>query len=196
MNEKDELLEKINAFYNTSNIDDIFEVSISKIDKTLKDKYKILLKNVDHFPIDLESIIKDQKNFKINKVTGIKKGSIKYSMEKDIYIISIASNYGKNSERFSLAHELGHYFMDRDILLSGKELQSNFASQGENNNIEIRANDFAIKLLTPIEIVKKIIEFQNNEDYTISKLITDMQFIFGLSEVAITNRLEGLGVIK
>jgi len=63
----------------------------------------------------------------------------------------------KGRIRFTIAHELGHYYLHRDYLLSGKShgSQSNFRSADE---MEQEADEFAAALLMPMELFRKAVK--------------------------------------
>jgi len=66
--------------------------------------------------------------------------------------------------RFTLSHELGHYFIDghpEEILKSGPIHLSRAGFSEGNNSIELEADHFASGLLLPSELVRKMIEDEN-----------------------------------
>ncbi|MFA5888654.1 MAG: ImmA/IrrE family metallo-endopeptidase [Candidatus Paceibacterota bacterium] len=96
-------------------------------------------------------------------------GAITYE-EKDssgvkTYEFHIAINSSKSQERqnFTLAHELGHYFLHKDkIKIEGIIVDSDFFDGGralfsldeaEISQMEIEANNFAYALIMPSELI-------------------------------------------
>ncbi len=63
------------------------------------------------------------------------------------WIIGINSLHHRNRQRFTLAHELGHYFLHRDI--GGFEDRALFRREMQFDQRESEANSFASKLLMP-----------------------------------------------
>ena len=111
--------------------------------------------------------------------------------------IAINKIHHENRQRFTLAHEIGHFilhgkkqniFIDNHLVFHrGKE-----ASEGVYTK-EIEANIFAAELLMPkTEVFKKVIEInilnENN--------ITELSQYFKVSKQAFTHRLRNLGLIN
>lgn len=115
--------------------------------------------NISEPPTPIENITQD-----LNLI-------IKYSLLDDeisgmIYtkngraIIGINSSHHPNRQRFTLAHECGHYILHNDILMGFVHvdkkypalLRSSQSAQGINP-IEIEANQFAAELLVPEKIL-------------------------------------------
>lgn len=112
--------------------------------------------------------------FHKDKNTGVKK----------IYI-----NMEDSSQRqvYTIAHELGHYFLDHQpneysVLLR----QAAYATQ--KDNIEKEADAFAAELLMPkkmLDSVKDEYRLNDNDDFILSQL-------FGVSQQAMRNRINNL----
>jgi Zn-dependent peptidase ImmA (M78 family) len=120
-----------------------------------------------------------------------------------------------NRLRFSLAHELGHYFLHRDIYKSlsldtpeeWKEFILNVA-EDEYENFEWQANEFAGRFLVPydhlklkvresLEIIRQLdlIKYlQQDPDAVLSRVSPFLRKPFGVSEqvIAIRVRRENL----
>lgn len=82
--------------------------------------------------------------------------------EKDVYRIYINDSHASTRLRFTLAHELGHYFCDRDYLNSNEIIDLSkserdktlfrkdiFDESPEMREMDINANRFAAELLMP-----------------------------------------------
>jgi len=80
-------------------------------------------------------------------------------------IIGVNSLHSPNRQRFTIAHELGHYTMHREKIEQEIHLDTNFgglmrdhkAAEG-TYDIEIEANTFAAELLMPTNQLKKELE--------------------------------------
>lgn len=89
-------------------------------------------------------------------------------------------------KRFTLAHELGHFFKNRDDENIGYvDERSELASSGTNAN-EIWCNQFAAELLMPAAIVKKY--------WAEGKTVDELRSTFNVSGAALENRLKNLGL--
>lgn len=60
-------------------------------------------------------------------------------------------------QRFSIAHELGHYFLGHadDMFCDGKNIHESHAGFGSKELIELEADYFAVGLLMPSDLFKK-----------------------------------------
>lgn len=116
-----------------------------------------------------------------------------------------------NRMRFSFAHELGHYFLHRDMYsklpFSTPEEWIDFminAPENEYESFEWQANEFAGRFLVPrkiletkIEEVCKIIKDKNlisylakDPDAVLSRVSPRLREIFGVSEEVIQRRVQ------
>lgn len=96
-------------------------------------------------------------------------------------IIEINPNRSNSHQRFTFAHELGHYFLQHG--LSMRDTPAQFLARDPN---EISANRFAAGLLMPAEDVQ-------NAVYA-GMSLTQMANLFGVSEEAMGYRIKNLGL--
>ncbi|EJT6501997.1 ImmA/IrrE family metallo-endopeptidase [Clostridium perfringens] len=107
------------------------------------------------------------------------------------YIIVINSNKTLGHQIYSAAHELSHYFFDKD--LKGGICSIN----NTKNEIEIMADKFAEHFLMPDELVVKELDKRLTEKNYIDVFdIIYLQHFFCVSWTAILVKLEKLGYIK
>ena len=104
-------------------------------------------------------------------------GRIKYLEEIDAYSLAYRVRGQGRSEgrvRFTIAHELGHYYLHRDYLRSGHSHSSqvDFRSGDE---MEQEADEFAASLLMPMELFRKKVR-----DYR--QQVCDLKDLCSLSE--------------
>lgn len=122
--------------------------------------------------------------------------------------IAVNEHHHPNRQRFTIAHELGHYFLHRGnnndlIYLDNKIMRRNetifqknrdeTSSHGTDEE-EIQANLFAAELLMPEEFVKETLEYEDID------LSDDVSFYllskrFSVSEQAMGIRLGRLNLI-
>lgn len=153
-------------------------------------------------PFPHEKIQRDKKdlniffaNFNDNNVSGV----ILYKEEK--FNILVNSSKPKTRQYFTIAHELGHYFLHQDIIKSEETKAiidgDNFLDgshvfyrldNGRRNEIETEANNFAASLIMPTELVIKAWNTVGSVD--------ECAKIFQVSAVAMSIRLERLGLIN
>lgn len=108
-------------------------------------------------------------------------------------IIVVNKTHSEVRQRFTIAHELGHYqlhFDNTDELFHRDEN----SSQG-NNRLEVQANNFAAALLIPEDALKKELGSQiiDTFDDTVSEKIIKLANKFGVSQQAMSIRLQELG---
>jgi Zn-dependent peptidase ImmA (M78 family) len=114
-------------------------------------------------------------------------------------IIAVNPNQHPNRQRFTIAHELGHFFnhdyendgkdhVDGDFRLHWRDSKS---SQGVNWN-EIEANQFAASLLMPENLLKADVEqsLPLNKD-----AISHLASLYKVSRLAMQYRLVNLGIL-
>lgn len=85
-------------------------------------------------------------------------------------------------QRFTAAHELGHYVLHRDNI--GETLEDNYLlrAEGMSSSQETEANYFAADLLMPRDLIAKAIEAGTRDVRALARL-------FKVSEIAMSIRL-------
>lgn len=109
-------------------------------------------------------------------------------------VIAVNTGHRETRQRFTIAHELGHYLMHREadgFYDRGSEirvdLRSNRSAMGTDSR-EIEANRFAAELLMPRRMILAAI----NDAHRIEA--STLALTFGVSEEAMTYRLADLRV--
>jgi len=101
-------------------------------------------------------------------------------------VIFINRDDHPNRQRFTCAHELGHYYLRQgDDEFEFTDFRNNLSSEG-SNEVEVFANNFAASLLMPKDEVTR----QHAEGRSIIALAK----YFGVSPEAVGYRLENLGI--
>ncbi len=108
---------------------------------------------------------------------------------RDRAIITIDSKSHRARQRFSAAHELGHWMIDRGKLANYICSEQNFINDWSFDNPERRANRFAANLLLPAFIFKPIAK---NKEITF-QTVRDLSKQFQTSLTATAIRLVELG---
>jgi Zn-dependent peptidase ImmA (M78 family) len=153
-------------------------------------------------PVSVKRIIKEQ-NIKLSSFDLGQDISGVLVIEKGKAKIGYNPSESSVRQRFTLAHELGHYILHREenenklfvddnkVMFRRKNLSQKELKQ------EREANSFAAALLMPEELI--LIEFEklNEDDDFISdeKIIKKLAFKFMVSEIAMTYRLMNLNVL-
>lgn len=149
-------------------------------------------------PVDLELVLK---HFGIRQYPLPANADIFGAIvrERDDVIIAINPNQHPNRQRFTLAHELAHYFchsgdnapaqfVDGDFRLHWRNTES---SRGVNWQ-EIEANRFAAALLMPEKFLRgDLDQFGKIDDGVIQRLAS----LYKVSRVSMQYRLINLGLL-
>ena len=114
-------------------------------------------------------------------------------LKSNSFVIRTNANHSDTRQRFTAAHELGHYMLHRVLLGNGADDSKAYRSDLENGNFqnlnikkkhETEANQFAATVLMPVDLIKeKHSEFQN---------VYMLASKFDVSEAAMRIRLSSL----
>lgn len=94
-----------------------------------------------------------------------------------------------NRQRFTIAHEIGHFILHKDFI-KGQKINAFYRKDFDNfsDPIEQQANLFAANLLMPEKVIKNLWETYKSTSYLAN--------ILKVSEQAVNIRLITLGVIN
>jgi len=122
--------------------------------------------------------------------------------EKDKTAVGVNASHPKTRQRFSLAHEIGHFVLGHQFELgehvhvdSGRRIsaRSTLASAGLDSK-EIEANQFAAELLMPTKLVRTYAaEFDDHP--LLENEVETLARRFGVSRHAMTIQLSALGLV-
>lgn len=101
------------------------------------------------------------------------------------WIICINENHNIKRQRFTLAHELGHYILHKEKNV--EFVDTAFFRSDEMDSIEYHANEFAARLLMPETSVRELID---NEHIKNIGILAER---FGVSSAAMKYRVLSLG---
>lgn len=112
-------------------------------------------------------------------------------------IIGVNDRHPENRQRFTIAHELGHFLLhEREKLHIDRRFQVNLrdgkSSKGESEE-EKEANLFAAELLMPVQFIQKDLVAVEALDLENDATIADLAKKYEVSTQAITFRLAYLG---
>lgn len=160
----------------------------------LSEQLSIINKYRNKIPVDLEAIANSiglhiQYSFLDSDTSGI----LEKNKKHDGYTIIVNANDHSNRKRFTIAHELGHYMLHRNLIGSGlddnRAYRSTDTGKYHNTSIgpeeETEANQFAANLLMPRHKVKELY----TSGVTNSGELADK---FGVSEQAMSIRLKSV----
>ncbi len=158
---------------------------MTRIDRKLEQKANSILVKNDMLtvPVDLITIANnhDIEVYHDRLPKGIS-GSIKYNGEKFQIVIDETESLVK--QRFTLAHELAHYFLEGDKLLRNQEVHFD---RHDKNSGEEDIDYLAGALLMDRDMVTKL--------YQVCPSVTKLAKTFNVSHSAMTMRLIRLGLM-
>jgi len=113
-------------------------------------------------------------------------------------IIGVNSLHHSNRQRFTIAHELGHLELHRQMITSNVHVDKKFPalmrdpkSATGTEQIEIEANQFAAELLMPIALIEQALagkQFDIDDDGPIEELAKKFRVSKQALEYRIRNR--------
>jgi Zn-dependent peptidase ImmA (M78 family) len=164
----------------------------------------LLLENAVEFaPVPVEKIAKMQgievvlEKFEDANISGF------LYRDHDRAIVGINPSNHPNRRRFTLAHELGHFFLhqklnevhvdrDRDFQV---KLRDNTSSKGIDPE-EVEANRFAAELLMPVKFIEEDLKQMDEIDLLNEDALKKFARKYGVSLQAFILRLANLGKIS
>lgn len=141
-------------------------------------------------PLDIVKVVKNIFNINVyfNDLDRNISGFIERTSASD-WAIHVNKWESLLRQKFTIAHELGHFIMHRDILSSGSHTDSILYRDDNNSEIERTASAFAAELLMPKDQFDKYVKTGYN---TIDKLSEK----FNLSSSAVRYRAYKLNYIS
>ncbi len=132
---------------------------------------------LSHYPIDLRAIA-DTYDIEVEyKWMGNIAGKIFKNDNKGRYTIYVSVLHPEEIKRFTLAHELAHFFLHKEHIGDGIEDDTLYRS-GLSNKIEIEANRLASDIIMPAETIKKALDTYENirgQDKIVKRLADDFK---------------------
>ena len=168
---------------------------MSKINEELEELTSEILLSNDMYKVPVDVIkIANANDIKVYEGDLDKKtsGAIRYNKATDKFEILINKNDVKTRQRFTVAHELGHYFLHQDYLKS-EEIHIDTLYRAvekadeEEKKRERQVDYFAGALLMNRTLLEKLYKENNS--------IQDLADIFNVSVSAMTVRLDILGLL-
>lgn len=141
--------------------------------------------DLNTFPIDLNKIIADNKI--LLKETEFDNVDVSGALRKinGQYVILINKKHSKTRQNFTIAHELAHYFLHKDLCNEFEDIT--FFRGVTSDSIELQANIFAGELLMPANEFLRVLK-QGTDT------IQELAHYFGVSTLAIRVRAKQLNL--
>lgn len=151
--------------------------------------HDILFKNdMMKLPVNLISIA-DKNGIDVyysNLPEGIS-GAIRYNGDKKRFEIIVDSDENPRRRRFTLAHELAHFFLQKELLLANQEIHYDVLYRKNYSEKEYDIDYLAGAILMEKEILEEL--------YKINPSISELAKVFNVSESALTVRLMQLEIL-
>ncbi len=119
-------------------------------------------------------------------------------IKNDIPIIGVNAIHHPNRQRFTLAHEIGHYALHRDMLTSQVHVDKSFPvlmrdpkSASGSERREIEANQFAAALLMPKSLLEPALD-SRTFDIDTDKPLEELAKKFRVSKQALEYRIRNI----
>ncbi|MDR2407006.1 MAG: ImmA/IrrE family metallo-endopeptidase [Bacteroidales bacterium] len=114
---------------------------------------------------------------------------------RNMPIIMVNQDHVRNRQRFSIAHEIGHFLLHRPtgIHVDKRTYYRNSKSAEGLDDIEIEANRFAAELLMPSDLVIREIEKYSDLIDSNDDVISVLADSFEVSATAMGFRIQNLG---
>lgn len=172
------------------------------IDKNVEKKAKkiIIETKITNVPISLEKIAKHYSIF-VTEIPSKDELSGLLLKSENKTIIGINANHGESRKRFTIAHELGHYFLhqNEDTFVDESEnlemIKFRHRNLPQSEKEEKEANNFAAAILMPAGFLKKHFKLLN-EVLKVDEVIQLLSEKYEVSSVAMRYRLINLQLIN
>lgn len=139
---------------------------------------------INGYALDIEAVISRHKDIKVEKVDMSPEESGSLQKKGSVWILSVNNAHHINRQRFTLAHEYGHYCMHK-----GKQdvfTDEVFFRNSNNDSMEYAANLFAASILMPEAEFRALVSKGTTR-------IQDLANLFKVSAMAIKIRVKQLG---
>lgn len=160
-----------------------------------KSDMSVVARHLTKAPVDLEAIFADL-GVQYSKLWMDDGASGSITRNGDTFAVAVNALESETRQRFTAAHELGHYLLHRDLMDDGKRMNRHidtlYAGRDQGGDVifkrshEIEANRIAAQIVMPGPLVRA--KFAETQDAGI--LATE----FGVSKAAMEIRLKTLGL--
>lgn len=147
---------------------------------------EVVARHVDSAPVDLDAMAAELglTVIRSKSLGGDVSGSIRRS--RTGFIVRVNADHPVTRQRFTLAHEIGHFVLHRDLIGDGITDDALYRST-LGGDIETQANRFAADILMPARLVRQV--WREGE-----RSLVGLTERFGVSEDAMRIRLRSLGL--
>ena len=159
----------------------------------MKNVLVIIDQHMQEAPVDVEAMAEDMG---IAVVRKFWEDHLSGSIEKtdDGYKISVNFFHNRNRQRYTIAHEIGHFILHKEVLdknesiVDGEAGSRLYRDERISSDLETEANRFAATILMPTELVKRLYDEGHT---TPEKMAEKLQ----VSEDAMKYRMQNMGLL-
>ncbi|WP_082523933.1 ImmA/IrrE family metallo-endopeptidase [Methylobacterium sp. Leaf399] len=155
------------------------------------DKRSIIERHLSQVPVRLGELARELGVSAI-KVSSMRTGvSGQVAREGDEYIIRVNRNEARERQRFTIAHELAHYLLHRNLIDTSSEgiTDTVLYRSGAPEQVEFEANRLAADIVMPSALVDDMLKSEYQGIVT-EATIENLAARFGVSKAAMELRLE------
>lgn len=154
--------------------------------KAPESQNEVLQLHLQNVPVDVEALAYDLGlNLKYEDLPDDIAGKLERDwMAPAGFRITVDSSDGHRRKRFTIAHEIAHYMLHRDLLPEEGVTDSALYRSSLSDDMERHANRFAAQILLPADKVR--------EAYRSEKSLAALSRIFDVSDAALRIRLREL----
>lgn len=155
---------------------------------------EILDRYLAEYPVKLGKLAKELGvSIKVSSMSTGVSGQI--MKEDGHYTIRVNRHEARERQRFTIAHELAHYFLHKSVIDSSPDgIKDNVLYRsGEPERIEFEANRLAADIVMPMSLVEKVLQEEFNgviTDATIESLAARFQVSKAAMEIRLSTFAE------
>ena len=153
---------------------------------------QILESHLSDYPVKVGQLA-EELGVKV-KISDLQTGvSGQITREDGSYVIRVNRYEARERQRFTIAHELAHFLLHKDIINTSPDgIRDNVLYRsGAPDHIEYEANRLAAEIIMPVSLVKEALNEKFNGEAT-EETTESLAEQFCVSKVAMEIRLENL----
>jgi len=142
------------------------------------------------YPVDMEGLAR-QLGLEVFELSMPKEMSGRLLKTQTGYRIHVNAAHGRNRKRFTMAHEIAHFMLHRDLFDQQIVDDEMYQSEQITSRLESQANAYAAELLMPeLRLTARYLELKDAHRPT--EIVEQMALEFQVSRHAMRIRLESV----
>ncbi len=146
---------------------------------------EVISKYTTSIPVDVKKVARDH-GIKLNAIF-MERDAGRIRKSKNEYIIDYNLYHPEVKQRFTIAHELGHFFLHKGEINKQGLTDNALYFSGLSTELEVEANKFAAELLMPYQAIYPVIHYATKAGKDLAP--RDLAKLLEVSEQAIMTRL-------